>query len=146
MIRIHEQRTIPMQRDAAFAFIADFSHVAEWDPGITESSKASDGPVGVGSEFAVVSKFAGRPIPLTYVVEEWDAPNRVLLSAATSSFAGRDTITFEDAPHGTLVDYVAEFEFKGIMRLAEPFLGRTFDKIGREALDGMVAAVAARVA
>jgi carbon monoxide dehydrogenase subunit G len=145
MIRIHEQRTIPIPAEDTFAFVADFSNVAQWDPGITESSKIGDGPVGVGTEFAVVSEFAGRTLPLTYVIEEWDPPRRVVLFTSTSRFEGRDTITFRSSDRGTEVDYLAEFSFKGLMRLAEPFLGRTFDKIGREAMDGMVAAADARV-
>lgn len=144
MIRIHEHRTVPMTPDEAFAFIADFSHVDEWDPGITEARKVGDAPVGVGTEFAVVSNFAGRSLPLTYVVEAWDEPNRAVLATSTARFDGRDTITFESVEGGTRIDYVAEFSFKGLMRLAEPFLKGTFDRIGRKAMDGVVDAVAAR--
>ena len=145
MIRIHEQRTIPMAQDEAFAFVADFTHVVEWDPGITASSKVGDDPVGVGTEFDVVSKFAGRSLPLTYVVEDWDQPNRAVLSTSTSRFDGRDTITFRAIDGGTEIDYVAEFSFKGVMRLAEPFLKGTFDRLGKKAMDGVVDAVNARV-
>ncbi len=145
MIRIHEQQFIPMAQAEAFAFIGDFSYVDEWDPGITEASKVGDDPIGVGTEFAVVSNFAGRSLPLTYVVEEWDAPHRAVLSVSTNRFDGRDTITFRAVDGGTEVDYVAEFRFKGVMRLAEPFLKGTFDKIGRKAMEGMEQAVAARI-
>lgn len=135
-----------MSQAEAFAFVADFTNVAEWDPGITESSKIGDAPVGVGTEFAVMSNFAGRSLPLTYVVEEWNEPHRVVLATATARFDGRDTITFRPVGGGTEIDYVAEFTFKGVMRLAEPFLKGTFDRIGRKALDGVVDAVAARMA
>ena len=144
MIRIQEQRTIPMTQEEAFAFVADFTHVVEWDPGITESAKVGDEPVGVGTEFAVVSNFAGRSLPLTYVVEAWDAPNRAILATSTSRFDGRDTITFRSVDGGTEIDYVAEFSFKGLMRLAEPFLKGTFNRLGQKAMDGVVEAVAAR--
>jgi hypothetical protein len=135
-----------MSQEDAFAFVADFTNVAEWDPGITESAQVGNEPVGVGTEFAVVSKFAGRSLPLTYVVEEWDAPNRTVLVTSTARFEGRDTITFRTVDGGTEVDYVAEFTFKGVMRLAEPFLKGTFDRIGREAMDGVVEAVKVRAA
>ena len=146
MIRIQEQRTIPMSQEEAFAFVADFTNVVEWDPGITESSKVGDAPVGVGTEFAVVSNFAGRSLPLTYVVEEWDAPHRAVLATSTARFDGRDTISFRTVEGGTEIDYVAEFTFKGVMRLAEPFLKGTFDRIGQKAMDGVVAAVKAPTA
>ncbi len=141
MIRIQEQRTIPMSQEEAFAFVADFTNVAEWDPGITEASQVGNEPVGVGTEFAVMSNFAGRSLPLTYVVEEWDAPHRAVLAVSTARFDGRDTITFRAVDGGTEIDYVAEFTFRGVMRLAEPFLKGTFDRIGQKAMDGVVAAV-----
>lgn len=146
MIRIQEQRTVPMTQEEAFEFVADFTNVAEWDPGILESKKVGDEPVGVGSRFDVVSKFAGRNLDLTYVVEDWDAPNRAVVATETNNFAGRDTITFRSVDGGTEIDYVAEFTFKGVMRLAEPFLGGTFDKLGKKAMDGVVEAVAVRTA
>ena len=146
MIRIQEQRTIPMSRDEAFAFVADFTNVVEWDPGITASEKVGDEPVGVGTRFDVVSNFAGRSLPLTYVVDEWDAPQRTVLSTSTSRFDGKDTITFREVDGGTEIDYIAEFRFKGLMRLAEPFLKGTFDRLGRKAMDGVVEAVAAKTA
>ena len=145
MIRIHEQRTIDMARDEAFQFIGDFSNIVDWDPGITASEKIGSDPVNVGTEFAVVSNFAGRALPLTYVVESWNPPDQVVLFTTTSRFDGRDTISFRDVAGGTEVDYVAEFTFKGVMRLAEPFLKRSFDKIGRKAMDGIVDAVAMRI-
>ena len=146
MIRIQEQRTIPMSQEEAFAFVADFANVVEWDPGITESAQVGNEPVGVGTEFAVVSVFAGRSLPLTYVVEAWDAPNRAVLATSTARFDGRDTITFRTVDGGTEIDYVAEFTFKGLMRLAEPFLKGTFDRLGQKALDGVVDAVKVRTA
>jgi hypothetical protein len=144
LIRIHEQRTVPLTQEEAFDFVGDFTNVAEWDPGITASKKIGDGPVGVGTRFEVVSEFVGRSLDLTYVVEEWDAPDRAVVATETKNFAGRDTITFRSVDGGTEIDYVAEFTFKGVMRAAEPFLGGTFDKLGKKAMDGVVEAVAVR--
>ncbi|MDH3500877.1 MAG: SRPBCC family protein, partial [Acidimicrobiia bacterium] len=144
VIRIKEQRTIPMTQQDAFAFIADFTNVVDWDPGITASEKVGNAPVGVGTEFNVVSNFAGRSLPLVYVVEEWGVPERAVLFTTTSRFDGRDTITFRPTDAGTEIDYVAEFRFKGLMRLVEPFLKGAFSKIGRDAMNGIVDAVGAR--
>jgi len=145
LIRIQEARTIPLPRHEAFEFVADFTHVEEWDPGITASAKIGNDEVGVGTQFAVESNFAGRSLPLTYTVEEWDAPERAVLYTETSRFSGRDTITFHEVAEGTAIDYVAEFQFKGVMRFIEPLLRPTFRKIGVEATDGIVAAAAQRV-
>jgi hypothetical protein len=64
-----------------------------------------------------------------------------VLATSTDRFDGRDTITFRAVDGGTEITYVAEFAFKGVMRLAEPFLRGTFDRIGRKAMDGVVDAV-----
>ena len=40
-----------------FDYVADFSNAAEWDPGIAEATKVTDGQVRMGSEFDVVALF-----------------------------------------------------------------------------------------
>ena len=48
-----------------------------------------------------------------------------------------DTMTFRETADGTEVHYVARFDFKGLAKLAAPFLGPAFKKLGDEAEKGM---------
>jgi len=57
----------------------------------------------------------------------------------------RDDIQFEPLPSGgTRVDYTADLTLNGWRRLASPFLGGPFRKLGENARLGMTAALAER--
>lgn len=123
--------------EAAFDYVADFSTAQEWDPGIDESRRVGEGPTEVGSAFDVVAEFRGRKIPLRYVVQELDPGRRIVVRGEGDKAVSDDTITFEPRDGGSRVTYASELRMKGIWRLAEPFLGSTFSKMGEEALAGL---------
>lgn len=137
MIRLEETVTIERPIDEVYATVADFSRIASWDPGVAESAMTSPPPLRVGSTFHVVSEFGGRRIPLDYTCTELQAPHRVVLEGRTPRFSAVDRITFSEQGDSTLVHYVAEFEFHGLLRLAEPFLRGRMERIVRDGISGM---------
>jgi hypothetical protein len=129
--------TVPSSRpaNATFAYLADFSTTAEWDPGIARTSRLDDGPVGVGSRFLVVSRFLGRDVELTYEITEHDpGARRVVLRGENATTVSVDEIVVgEDAR----VTYDADLRLKGPGRLFDPVLGLLFGRLGDRAADGL---------
>jgi carbon monoxide dehydrogenase subunit G len=80
---------------------------------------------------------AGRVAPMDYVVTTWQPPDRVVLTGEGSGVAAVDDIRFETTPTGTRIDYTADIRLRGLLRLAAPFAGGTFERIARDARDGM---------
>lgn len=120
--------------------VADFSTAQDWDPGIARSERRGDGPVGLGSRFAVVARFRGREVPMDYAITAWDPPRRLVVRGEGDRAVAEDTVTFAPAAGGgTRVTYAGELRMKGVLRLAGPFLGGTFRRLGAEALDGLEA-------
>jgi len=128
--------------DEVFAYLADFSNTAQWDPGVVSARKLGDGPVAVGSEFEVVSKFLGREVPLTYRVVQYDPPSRVVLEAGNDDLRSLDTITLEKTARGTRLTYDANLSLQGIRYVADFALHLAFQWIGRRAVAGLRAALA----
>jgi len=128
----------------AFAYVADFETAAEWDPGIVESRRTSEGPVGVGTTYDVVAEFRGRHQLFRYRVTEYVEGERLVLDGEGARASSLDTIVFEPTAAGTRISYEAEFHLKGVYRLAEPFLGGTFRALGAKALAGLKKTLAAR--
>jgi uncharacterized protein YndB with AHSA1/START domain len=81
--------------DEVFAYLADFSNTQEWDPGVVSAKKRGGGPVTVGTQFEVVSKFLGQELPLDYQIVQYDPPNRLVLEAENDNLRSVDTVTFE---------------------------------------------------
>jgi len=136
MISIRESITTAKPREEAFAYVADFTTVAEWDPGIAGSERTG-GDGGVGTTYRVVATFRGREVPMTYEVMEYDRPERIVLRGEGAAVHAVDTIEFSVHDGGTRIDYSADFRMKGLLRFAEPFIGGMFRDLGRKAITGL---------
>jgi hypothetical protein len=137
MARFREVIETPADVSRAFAYVADFTTAAEWDPGILESRSSDEGPPRVGSRYDVLAEFRGRTIPFRYEVLELVEGERIVIRGEGDKATSDDTILFEPAGTGTRVTYEADLRMKGAWRLAEPFLGGTFAEMGRKALAGL---------
>jgi carbon monoxide dehydrogenase subunit G len=104
---------------AAYAYLSDFSHAEEWDPG-TQSCERVAGDGGVGTTYRNVSKFLGREVEVIYTTAELAPPTRVHLRGTNEQFEGHDIFEIAAAGRGSQVRYTAEMAFSGLSRLAAP--------------------------
>lgn len=123
--------------EAAFDYVADFENIVEWDPGVTAVRKTTEGPPAVGTEYDLDLSYGGSPITMTYRITEWDPPRRVILEGDGDRTFAVDRISFLPSGTGSSVEYQADIRMKGIYRVAEPFLGKLFRKIGDGAVEGL---------
>jgi len=142
--RITEHIETPLAPAAAFAFIADFANAMHWDPGTVTSERIDDGPVELGARYRLGVRLGGRVAPMEYRISAFEPPHRVVLVGEGSGVSALDEIRFEPAGTGTRIDYTADIRLGGVLRLIQPFLGRAFAKLGRDALAGMQRALDAR--
>lgn len=125
----------------AFAYMADFANARVWDPSVSEARRVGDTPIGIGSTFDLVARFAWRDVPLRYTIVEYESPLRVVLEAHRPGFVSRDTITVDAAGKGSVVHYHATLAFSGIGRLFDPLMQRVFRRVGARATIGMQTAL-----
>jgi len=121
----------------AFAYMAAFENVAQWDPGVVEAQRLTEGPIKLGTEFQVLAQTGKRRIPLTYEITEFDEGSRLVLSASTSSLRSVDEIRVVANGAGSTVIYKANLSLHGLLGIANPLLSLTFKKIGERARDGL---------
>jgi len=127
-----------MSVEDAFAHVAAFERVAEWDPGVAEGHRLTPGPLGIGTRFRIVARFLGRRVPLEYRITRFDPPSLVELTADSGAVRSVDGITFTPAASGSEVTYRADLRLQGMFgRVAEPVLGVVFGRIGRRAAAGL---------
>ena len=141
----HYRTTVetPRSREDAFAYMAAFENVSEWDPSIVKAERVDAGGVAVGTRFDVVVSSFGRKVNLQYKVVEMDPGRRVLLIAETSTLRSVDEITVTDRTGGASVTYDAKVDLTGALRLANPLFGMVFGRYGDQARDGLRKALAA---
>lgn len=136
-MKLREKITVPTPIEEAFAYTADFDHIDQWDPGVAESTRLDEGPIGEGSRFELLLAFGSRRIPMTYAITEYEPPSRFVLVGEGSALTAIDTITFEARETGTDITYEADLRFKGLMALLMPFLGGVTRGVGRKAVEGL---------
>jgi carbon monoxide dehydrogenase subunit G len=132
------QRTVETKAAPAvvFAYLSDFTHTNEWDPG-TVHTELTSGDGGVGTKYHNVSKFMGRETELTYEVVQHQPDYRFALRGENSSVIANDTMEISRSGEGSTVTYTADFEFKGIAKLVAPLLKPALKKLGDEAETGL---------
>ncbi len=102
----------------AFAYLADFSRIVEWDPFVVRAETLDEGAPRVGTRYRIVGRVLGRPIRLDYRIVELDPPRRVrLVGTGGRTFDGWDEVTLAPAGSGTTVRYEAEIALHGWGRL-----------------------------
>jgi carbon monoxide dehydrogenase subunit G len=141
MTVLNEELVVNRSVDEVFALIGDFANAEVWDPGVEESRVITEGPVRVGSRYALTVVFNGRRLPMTYEVTALDPPRRVVLRGTGSTVNALDDIRFEATESGTRILYTADLRLKGVLRLMEPLLRSKFREVGRKAMAGMRAAL-----
>jgi carbon monoxide dehydrogenase subunit G len=136
---MHYRRQIQVDRPPAevFAYLADFENAADWDPGIASARRLTEGPTTVGSRFEVLAPFRGKTQRFEYVVTELGPGQRIVLHGEGDKALSDDSITVSGEGGRAQVEYDADIRLKGVYRVAEPFLRRTFTRMGDDALRGL---------
>lgn len=137
MVTLKESVTVNRPISEAFAYVAAWENIEDWDPGVSASTPQVAGPPEVGRAYDLLYKFGGRETPMTYVITELDAPHRIVLQGEGTMVDATDTIEFRETDGGTVVDYTAELDFNGLLKFVTPFMGSRLDKIGEEAVAGL---------
>ena len=122
--------------EQAFDYMADVSHAAEWDPGVAAASRVDSGAIGEGSAFTLDVLIGKRRVPMRYKIRDY-APGRVTFAARTRTLESVDTVTVDHAAGRTTVTYDARFNFRGLLRVADPLLALGFRGVADRAIRGL---------
>lgn len=134
------QRTITTDApiDDVFAYLADFSNGPEWDPGQESSIARTGGGPRMGQIYDVMVLWGDRKLPMVYEVTAFKEPYLITLVGEGSTTKAVDTLEFTEVEDGgTAVTYTADITLKGLLRLAEPFLGSKFTELADHAEAGI---------
>lgn len=137
---VHVRTSMP--RAEAFAYMADLTNFAEWDPGVDRVVQVQGDGAGPGPAFDVVVKVTFSKMTLRYKTVAYDgASTTMTVLAKNAVITSTDTITVEADGNGSIVTYDAELKLKGLLGLSDPLLGLTFNRIGDRAAAGLVKAL-----
>lgn len=143
MVSIEERVVIKVPLAPAFAYYAEYDHIAAWDPGVERSRKLRPGPLTQGDRYDVVSLFFGQKLPMTYEVTRLDAPRQIVLRGESSTGVAVDDIRFRAIDATTTeITWGLTLTLLGLSRLGEPFMKPLLTRLGRATMGGIRASAA----
>ena len=138
---VHVRTSMPPAE--AFAYMADLTRFAEWDPGVDRVEQISGDGAGPDAAYDVAVKFGGRTMTLRYDTTAFDDASTTMTAFAENAWlTSNDTVIVEADDDGSIVTYDAELKLKGLLGLSDPLLGLTFNQIGDRAAAGLVETLA----
>ena len=142
MVHVSRTFTVDAPAEAVTAYLADFSHAEEWDPGTQSCTRIGTGPVEVGATWHNVSKILGRETELEYRLERLD-PGHIVLVGRNKTATSTDDITVRPSGDGSEVTYDATVELNGLAKLGAPIMQIEFKRLGDLTVTGIQRAAAA---
>ena len=127
----------PLAADDTFAYMADLTNFAEWDPGVKRSVQVEGNGAALGAAYDVTVASVPRDLTLRYEVVEFDDPRTCLVVARSTVFTSTDRITVEADGAGSIVTYDAELTLNGPLGLFDSVLRLAFGRIGDRAAAGL---------
>jgi carbon monoxide dehydrogenase subunit G len=140
MVQVERTVTVRTPVDLVAAYLADFGHTEEWDPGTVRCTRTDAGPVAVGAQWHNVSEFRGKQTELEYRLTRLD-PDRVTFVGENKTATSTDDFTLTPNAGGTTVHYRATIVFHGLAKLASPFLKRVFEGLGDDVVPKLTGAL-----
>ncbi len=140
MVKLHETRHVDRPLEEVFDYVADFDNIENWDPGVVSSTRQGDS-VGRGTIFDLEVRFGSGTARMVYEITEFERPSKVVLVGTGDRVVAIDEITFANDQGKTRIDYTADLKFRGVFALVAPLIRGRLEKVGEEALDGLVRAL-----
>ena len=123
MIRAETSVVINRPLGDVWAYADDPSNGVNWQEKLVETTKLSEGPNAVGSQFREVRRAPGQKIESTYELTEYEKQKRVAWSTITGKFPMRGSMSLEAEGDGTRVSFELEAPPGGLFALLQPIMG-----------------------
>ena len=137
MLTVELQTEIEAPPETVFDLLADHTKIPLWDPHMIESRLFTEGPIVKGSKGITIAEFRGRRIESDIYYDAYDRPKWVSGGATSGILRGKQTCEFIPTEKGTKINWRMEAEFRGFMRLFEPFMKSTLIKQRKETMDAL---------
>ena len=118
---ITETASVRIERPAevVWDYFTDVSNDPDWNPSAIKARRTSDGPLGVGSTFHVVSKISG-PMDLEYT--EYSRPLRWSLRGVGRGMSFTYAEDLKPSGAGTELTSEMNLDPKGVYAVASPLI------------------------
>jgi carbon monoxide dehydrogenase subunit G len=136
-MNIETKNTINRPLDQVWSHIADVENWAKWQEGVEQVEITSQGPIGVGSTYKMVSQIWGRKVETENEITEYDSKKAISFRSISGPFPINGHITLEPHDGATRINFSAEGEVAGFFKMAKPLVERQTRSIWETSLENL---------
>lgn len=107
--------------EIVFDLLADFTKHPTWNPKVAEVSLIPEGAIKKGSNGRMTFKSGRKRMEYDFICHENDRPKAFSVEVTGSDEISKMSYEFTPTEKGTRINFVFEYQPKGISRLLEPF-------------------------
>lgn len=121
-MKVTRSFSVSLPPEAVRAYLIDFAHAEQWDPGTRSCVRIDSGPVQVGARWHNVSQFLGRSVELTYTLIRADS-DRLVFAGVNDASTSRDDLRIVPDAGGSRITYSATITLRSRFRaVLEPLM------------------------
>jgi uncharacterized protein YndB with AHSA1/START domain len=124
MQRVERTASLPASPQEVFAYLADLDRLAEWQAGVVDSRRTSDGPMAVGATATVTRELMGDRIVAPLTITAYDPPHRLGIGTEVGGVRVEGTLALaaSDGGAATELAFAMEIRASGFSRFMEPMI------------------------
>lgn len=144
---VHVEWSIIIRRpiEEVFTYVSDLTHSAEWQAGIIEVQRTTEGPLGIGTKYKFVRKLFGQRAEASNEFIKYEQNRIVTFRITSGPIPAEASYLFEKSGDGTKLTGSIEMHPKGLMRLAEPLITKSLKQEIKPAADKLKSLLETRV-
>jgi uncharacterized protein YndB with AHSA1/START domain len=153
MIRVEKSGIIERPIEEVFAYVGDQTNTPQWQAGLVEVRRTTEGPIGVGTKHTFVRTFMGRRMEADNEYIAFEPNRRIAFKTTSGPVRVEASYVFEAVPEGTRVTSTVEMDASGFLSLAEPLIAAGLRRemkaaipVLKELLENQKVAIASRPA
>jgi uncharacterized protein YndB with AHSA1/START domain len=128
-VRIDQTFTVAKPPEVVFDYVTDPATLRSWQTSKTRVEPLTDGPPREGFQVREWTKPPGaREFEQVVEFTEFQRPTLLHVHIVEGPYPVDGTWSFSPVEAGTRVDFVAEGELRGVMRIAGPLVRRMMDR------------------
>ena len=108
--------------EEVFDYVSNLQNGPQWQTGLFEVRRITQGSLGISSQFASVRKFLGRKLESVVEIVAYEPNSKLAIKSPSGSVPFEEHYLFEPTAEGTRLSTELELHPSGLMGLAEPMI------------------------
>ena len=122
MIKVEKSGIINRPIEEVFAYVGDQTNASQWQSGVVEVRRTTEGPVRVGTKHTFVRNFMGRKVEASNEYVAYEPNKRIAFKSTSGPVPFEASYLFESMAAGTKLTSKIEMEAAGFLGLIEPLI------------------------